>query len=285
MLVCSTSMYSQNREFTNYFEMEKELVVLDFGYIFDSSTSISITRNEAEAVYQFIEKEIQNFSVDYNKAFDAPFRFSFKNKNAKGTGHWETQRSKFLFGSMFGITNSWPDSIVEIAGSTLDYSKELYIEIGPTKAFYQSLLSEPSDGDYAFEYSYSDIGRSEQDDKIYKSQISALSPVYQGGFIELNRFLYERIVKPIKEEIPNYPSYNLVYWITIEKDGSISEIKPNSNALAHQKDFKVDILKELGNMPNWRPANKYGQAVRSQYEIQIRVKPQFYENLLSVDLD
>ena len=54
-LVLGLYGHAQPNSFTNYYEIEKKLEIIDFGYEVDSTQSISIPRSELPNVYTYIE--------------------------------------------------------------------------------------------------------------------------------------------------------------------------------------------------------------------------------------
>jgi len=259
-------------------------MVLDFGYHADSITTTSIPKEEFPEIYEFIDSEISNFYKELNVAFDCPFRLTFWNENKEGEGRWETELSKFKFSTMWVKTRAWPAAIKEIALSKFDYSKKMYIEVGPKNEFYKMLLAQPTAIDYGFEVSFAPA-QTETDDRVYRNQLNAITPVYPGGFKELNKYLYTEIVKPVLDQNPKKAGLNLLYWISIDKEGRITEVKPNSNAASHQKQISLDIVKKIMEMPQWTPANRYGNSVKSIYSLHVKLKPYFYEHLLTVEIE
>ncbi len=286
LLLISINCFSQNNKYTNYQEFDKEIFVLDFGYIVDSTETISIPREQAAKVYAYVESEILKFHKELKRDFDAPFRLTFKSENESGKGQWKTTwQSKFTSTALWVLTKHWPHKISELEGSALDYSKELFIEIGPSIDYYKILLKQPSDVDYAMEIGFSSQKNPKKLDHTFESSINAVTPVFPGGVLELNRFIFENIVKPLPKEDRKHAIGDFVYWLTIEKDGSISNIKVGSNASTHQRDMKFNVLDEIRKMPNWTPANYYGDPVKSIYELRVLFKPYFYENLLQITFE
>jgi len=280
----SSKTYAQKQEFSNYYKVEKEIIILDFAFMIDSTNKVELTREEVPEVYEFIENEISNFFPELKRDFNSPFRLTFWNEDKEGEGRWETELSKFKYGSLWAMTRPWPAKIKELSSIELDFSKQFYLEIGPSLDFYKMLLAEPTHGEYGFEVSFGFPERV-RDDVFYKNSIEAITPVYKEGFKELNKFIYDEVVTPVVETHPKKRGLHFVYWLSIDQEGNILEVKPSSNARSHQPDISIDIVSKIMEMPKWTPANKAGEWVKSQYELHIFLKPEFYDHLLSVEIN
>ncbi|MDB5258418.1 MAG: TonB family protein [Chitinophagaceae bacterium] len=66
----------------------------------------------------------------------------------------------------------------------------------------------------------------------------------------------------------------IVVAFTVEKDGSLTDIKILKSALPS---YDVDAIRAVSSMPKWKPATNNGVVVRCRYKVYI-VYPPFQEN-------
>ncbi|HCF81443.1 MAG TPA: hypothetical protein DER39_07040 [Porphyromonadaceae bacterium] len=98
-------------------------------------------------------------------------------------------------------------------------------------------------------------------DEIYKvTDVDFLAAYPNGGWKAFSAYLQS--VSYPREAKDNQVEGTLIVIFVVEKDGSVSniEIERSANKLVDD-----EIVKALQNMPSWKPAQKSGLYVRSNY--------------------
>lgn len=272
-------LFAQPTEFTNYSAEEKELVILEFGYLIDSTNVQPILREENPQVFEFIETRIASLGKDINKEVDGPIKMNFQLEDHYRYGH------RIVFSDISvnqpqglkAMMRGWPQQIRLFKIGKLDSTKVITLEIGPTEEYYTHLNKTPSAADYAIETAFIDSSIKINPNKVFTKKVDAIPPVYPDGMKALNRFLYEEIIAPIKQE--KKTSRTLIYFLTIEPDGSISDILPTWNRGTYESDFGLDVINR--KMPRWTPAYSNGENVRSLYALVVKIKPYYSQEMIN----
>lgn len=89
-------------------------------------------------------------------------------------------------------------------------------------------------------------------------------PEFPGGMDSLQIYLKNNIKYP--ESTRNYPSGVVLIEFVIEKDGSISNVKP---IVTVHPDLDVEAVRVIENMPKWNFGRQLGKPVRVSYQIPI----------------
>ena len=270
---------AQTRAFTNYVEREKKLELLSFGYFMDSVSIDTIPRLSSEEVYLLLQSKIDMIASDINKEIDGPYKFMFFKDREERFRIKKFPESQNQPSGLYGLVYSWPNEIYQIAKDTLDFSKSIVVEFGPSEDYYKTLINDPSAADYAMEAAFAYQNDNQPENRIYSSPNDAVTPTFPGGIKALDQFLYNEIIKPLKAQ--EHRSRTLIYYLTIEKDGTISAINPTLNRGTPESKYGLEILET--KMPKWTPAYRYGDAVRSKYVLKVRIKP-FYSAQMIAEL-
>lgn len=279
LFALQTVAYSQIGQFTNYEEKEKKLVVIDFGYQLDSVNTETIPREGNEKMYQFIEEELAKIAPSINREIDGPYKMFFDIK--AGADYADCIRkipevSRNQPSGLYGIASDWHNAFYFLGKDKLDFSKTLFVEYGPDKAYYDGLIRDPHPMDYAMETTFKHQEENEDSNRIYGNYADAVSPTFPGGIPALNKFLYEEIIAPLKNMTRS--GRTLIFFLTIEADGSISNIKPTWNKGTEESDFALEVLQT--KMPQWKPAFRYGKKVRSSYALRIKIKHFYSQEMI-----
>lgn len=265
-------------QFSNYKPVEKELKVLDFKYLVDSINHIPIERSEHELIYDFIEINLNAISSEINMEIDGPVELTFNLNPKLLQGDLKKSLSKISNNQPGGFRTQCrilPEQIYRNFKKDLDTLQMLFLKTGPTEEYYKSLIEDTTNYDLIIDIAFADETRELNSQRIYKKK--GISPSFPNGLKHLNKFLYEEIIRPVKEQVKT--DRNLVYLLTIEKDGTISEIISTWNRGTLESNFGYDVIRK--KMPKWIPAVYNGEFVRSEYILQIRIKPYYSEEMIN----
>jgi TonB family protein len=119
-----------------------------------------------------------------------------------------------------------------------------------------------------------------QDDKLYNFVAMETPPTYPGGMAEFYKFLGNNVQYPKSAKDENVQGTVYVSF-TIEKDGSLTDIKVDRKLGAGTDEEAVRILKLS---KRWNPGMQNGKVVRVKYNIPVRfsipgVKPKINSNI------
>lgn len=119
------------------------------------------------------------------------------------------------------------------------------------------------------------------DERVYSK--GAIPPQFPGGEKHLNKFLYEKIIKPIKDKDPNY-SKTIVLLFQVGKEGYISDIVATWNRGSEASNLALKVVST--QMPKWEPAIRNEHPVHSKYALVIKFKtiytPDMIEELINI---
>ncbi len=110
--------------------------------------------------------------------------------------------------------------------------------------------------------------RAQDEDKVYNFVAIENPPKYPGGMESFYTFLGKQIVYPKQAVADNVQGFVYVSF-TIEKDGSLNDIKVDRKLGAGTDEEAIRVLK-LAN--NWIPGSVNGKNVRVKYNLPIRFK-------------
>lgn len=94
-------------------------------------------------------------------------------------------------------------------------------------------------------------------------------PEFPGGSDSLQLYLKNNIKFP--ESTRQFPNGVVLIQFAVEKDGSISNVKP---IVKVHPDLDAEAVRVIENMPKWTPGRQQGKPVRVYYQIPIRVSYQ-----------
>ncbi|HQQ21315.1 MAG TPA: energy transducer TonB [Bacteroidales bacterium] len=98
---------------------------------------------------------------------------------------------------------------------------------------------------------------------------------YPGGLAELHKFLGINTTLG-KYGVEGEEAHFDIQFV-VEKDGSVHDIKLSDESGNVSEEIFKDYVQALERMPNWTPAKKDGQVVKSLYTLPIHIK--FHEEL------
>ena len=110
--------------------------------------------------------------------------------------------------------------------------------------------------------------KAQEDDKVYNFVSIENPPIYPGGMAKFYDFINKQIVYPKQAVTDNVQG--IVYLsFTIEKDGSVNDVKVDRKLGAGTDEEAVRVLKMANN---WVPGSVNGKNVRVKYNIPVRFK-------------
>ena len=104
----------------------------------------------------------------------------------------------------------------------------------------------------------------EADDNLYNSQGVEVKPEFPGGIEKFYKYIGNNFDKSIVED-ENFPGGRIMVSFTVEKDGSLSDIKTRDIGYGTGKEAER-LLKKC---PRWAPAEQNGKKVRCSYILPI----------------
>jgi len=246
--------------------------LIEFGYYNDSLGISKIPVKGNEKVFEFLEERLKSIPSDINMEIVGPYKFKFQIRSGGNILLKPFPESVNQPSGLRGSAYSWVNEINLVIENSIDFKKWIYMEFGPTARFYENVNSNSKEIGFI-----NDISQSfENDNRIYSTYDEANSPMYPGGIEELDKFLYNNIIEPIKKE--EHTNRTLIYMITIEKNGSISDIMSTRNRGTKESELGLKALRS--KMKNWIPANIQGNNVRSKYALVVRIKPFYSDELI-----
>lgn len=98
-----------------------------------------------------------------------------------------------------------------------------------------------------------------EDNNVYNSFGLEFKPEYPGGNTELDKYIAKNFKYPKSKE---FKGGRIIIQFTIEKDGSINEIKILSDPGFGTAEEAMRVMK---NCINWKPGEQNGKKVRCTY--------------------
>ena len=102
---------------------------------------------------------------------------------------------------------------------------------------------------------------SQSKDSIYNTDALEVMPEFPGGNEAMVKFLQENVVYPEKAKEKGISGKTFVSF-TIEKDGSISDVKVLRGC---DKECDAEAVRVVKSMPKWNPGKVKGQPVRVNF--------------------
>ena len=91
-------------------------------------------------------------------------------------------------------------------------------------------------------------------------------PEFPGGMEKLYQYLSSNIQYPVEAKAKKVTGTVYITFV-IEKDGSISNIKP---LRCPDESLCAEAMRVVKNMPKWKPGRQRGKPVRVQYNLPIK---------------
>ncbi|MEC4049256.1 energy transducer TonB [Flavobacterium sp. SUN046] len=104
----------------------------------------------------------------------------------------------------------------------------------------------------------------EEDTNLYNSAGVEVKPEFPGGIDKFYKFISNNFDKGIIED-ENFPGGRIMVSFTVEKDGSLSDIKTRDIGYGTGKEAE----RLLRKCPRWAPAEQNGKKVRCSYVLPI----------------
>ena len=99
------------------------------------------------------------------------------------------------------------------------------------------------------------------------AELNDTPPIFPGGEKEMLRFIYTNIKYPVEARSKGIYG-EMTAQFTVEKDGSISNLKIKNDLGGGLKEEVLRVMKLVQEMPEkWTPATKNGEVIRSTYEL------------------
>lgn len=108
----------------------------------------------------------------------------------------------------------------------------------------------------------------QEDKTVYNFVSMETPPTYPGGMASFYKFLGENISYPQQAKDENVQG-NVFVSFTVEKDGSLNDIKVDRKLGAGTDEEAIRVLKLS---KNWNPGMQNGKVVRTKYNIPIKFK-------------
>ncbi|RZL49451.1 MAG: energy transducer TonB [Pedobacter sp.] len=106
----------------------------------------------------------------------------------------------------------------------------------------------------------------QEDKTVYNFVSMETPPTYPGGMVSLYKYLGENIKYPQQAKDENVQG-NVYVSFTVEKDGSLNDIKVDRKLGAGTDEEAIRVLKES---KKWNPGIQNGKVVRVKYNIPIK---------------
>ena len=256
----------------------KEVILTNIESLDENGVTENIEFTSDGIIAKFVNDYLSNLADDIKKEIDGDVQISF---NVDAASKRVTSRRKHS-----------PESVNQPSGFVVT-CKIIADQLSPEMVQY--LLDQKASKKYVFTYgplfesAQSEknveedrmiemvLGRGVNPDNQRVYMDRAVQPDFPGGEKKLDRFLYENIIAPLKIKNPRL-SKTLSFQFVVEKDGTLSQFLAIANRGTEPSLFALKVIESI--MPAWIPAVKNGDYVRSQYILQIRIKPVYTEKMI-----
>ena len=141
-------------------------------------------------------------------------------------------------------------------------SKYKYKAVTESEQYFDKSGKEISVGEYL------EILKTDSPTNLSENSPNDLNPVYPGGMEAMLNFLKENIVYPNKEKRKRVSGTSYISFV-VEKDGRVTDVKV-IKGMPNGEGCDNEAIRVIKLMPNWKPAEKNGELVKSNQVIPIK---------------